>query len=111
MEGMKGRTGDESGLVGNPDMFHTLEGVCNYYSLRHAGQQTLAKGLASCISTYFVAHPHLKDGPVFLHPCSSHLWMLVTKLQQVAENGHPRNLGEVLEFGDIGTVEIADHEI
>lgn len=60
---------------------------------------------------YLIAHAHLKHRPILLRPFPSNSSMLIPQLQQIPEQRQTRNLRQVLDFGDIGAIQIANNKI
>lgn len=59
---------------------------------------------------YLIAHPDLKHRSVFRYPLSRPPRMLVAQLDEIAKDGHPGDLGQIFDLGNVGLVEVADEE-
>ena len=90
MEGVQSWSGDQSRLIGDPQV---LDGV---------------KGVGEDDPT--VTQAHLEDRPVLLDPAAGHLRMVFAKLKQIPKDRDARNLWEVFDFGSVGRVDVPQNK-
>jgi hypothetical protein len=91
MEGVELRTGDQSGLIGDPEVANTV------------------KGIGENDST--VTQANLKDGAVFLGHFHCINRMIVAQLSEVAKDRNAGHFGKTFDFGDIRAIDDLDHSI
>lgn len=65
----------------------------------------------SVSGTYTIAQPGLKDGPVLARPSLGNPRVVGAQLNQIAEDGDAWNLGQTLDFRNVGSIEVSDQEV
>ena len=109
VESVEGRSRDQGRLILNPQLTHRVEAVGKYDAL--SGVQSTYVRFTLSGASYLISHAHLEDRAELLRPLARDHRVLVSELQQVAEEGHAGDFRQPLDLGYICTVEVADEQV
>jgi hypothetical protein len=107
VEGVQSWAGDQSGLVGDPQVADRVEGVGKDNALETVKRMLQ---IIQILRTYSVTQAHLEDWTILLRKLVSRRRMVTSKLKKRAKDRQSRNLWQVLDVRGISAIEVFDQE-